>query len=62
MKRKYCAVDIKPAAAGVHYRIGRVLLAEKRTEEAAEEFRQACQIDPDGIYATRSEAALRECR
>jgi tetratricopeptide (TPR) repeat protein len=60
--RKYCAVDIKPGAAGVHYRLGRVLLAEKRTEEAAEEFRQACQMDPSGIYATRSEAALRECR
>ena len=60
--RKYSAVDTKPGAAGVHYRIGRVLLAEKRNQEAAEEFRQARQIDPKGIYATLSEAALRDCR
>jgi tetratricopeptide (TPR) repeat protein len=60
--RKYSAVDIKPGAAGVHYRIGRVLLAEKRNQEAAEEFRQARQIDPKGMYATLSEAASRDCR
>jgi tetratricopeptide (TPR) repeat protein len=59
--RKYSAVDIKPGAAGVHYRIGRVLLAEKRNKEAAEEFRQARQTDPKGVYATLSEAALRDC-
>lgn len=59
--RKYSTVDTKPGAAGVHYRIGRVLLAEKRNPEAAEEFRQARQIDPKGIYARLSEAALREC-
>jgi tetratricopeptide (TPR) repeat protein len=59
--RKYSAVDIKPGAAGVHYRIGRVLLAERRNTEAAEEFRQAREIDPKGICATLSEAALREC-
>jgi tetratricopeptide (TPR) repeat protein len=60
--RKYSAVDIKPGAAGVHYRIGQVLLAEKRNKEAAGEFRQARQIDPKGIYASLSEAALRDCR
>ena len=60
--RKYSAVDMKPGAAGVHYRIGRVLLAEKRNPEAAEEFRQARQIDPKGVYAALSEAALRDCR
>jgi tetratricopeptide (TPR) repeat protein len=59
--RKYSTVDIKPGAAGVHYRIGRVLLAEKRNTEADREFRQARQIDPNGIYATLSEAALRDC-
>jgi tetratricopeptide (TPR) repeat protein len=59
--RRYSAVDIKPGAAGVRYRIGRVLLAEKRNTEAAKEFRQARQIDPKGIYASLSEAALRDC-
>lgn len=59
--RKYSSVDVKPGAAGVHYRIGRVLLAEKRSREAAEEFRQARQIDPNGRYAMLSETALKEC-
>ena len=59
--RKYSAVDIKPGAAGVHYRIGRVLLAGNETSEAAEEFRQARRIDPNGRYAILSDAALKEC-
>lgn len=58
--RKYSNVKVKPGAAGVHYRIGRVLLALKQSAEAAQEFRQTRAIDPHGMYARLAEAALRE--
>jgi tetratricopeptide (TPR) repeat protein len=52
--------EFKPGAAGIHYHIGRALLAGKQVPRAIEHFRQARTLAPEGRYATLSEAALRE--
>jgi len=55
---RYTSVNIKPGAAGVHYHMGRALLAGGFNTEAAEHFGQVRQIDPKGRYVALADAML----
>jgi hypothetical protein len=50
----------RPGVAGLHYRVGRALLAGGRTSAAVEQFHQARATDPGGNYGLLAERALRE--
>jgi tetratricopeptide (TPR) repeat protein len=50
---------IKPGAAGIHYHIGKALLAGGQVPQAMQHFGHASEIDPDGRHAALSEAELR---
>jgi tetratricopeptide (TPR) repeat protein len=50
---------LKPGRAGVHYHIGKALVAGGQVQPAMQHFRQAREIDPDGRYAALSEVELR---
>ena len=56
----FTSVGIKPGAAGVHYHIARALAAGGQSAQAAEQFRQARQADPQGRYAALADAALKD--
>ncbi|MGD0013733.1 MAG: tetratricopeptide repeat protein [Bryobacteraceae bacterium] len=50
----------RPGVAGLHYRMGRALLAGGRTSAAVEQFHQARATDPGGKDGVLAEHALRE--
>ncbi len=57
LQEAMAAERFKPCAAGIRYRKGRALLVAGDATRAQEEFRQSCEIDPDGKYAALSRAA-----
>ncbi len=50
----------KPELAGFHWRAGMAMLAIERPSSAADHFRLASELDPDGYYGGLAKLQLRE--
>jgi tetratricopeptide (TPR) repeat protein len=48
----------KPVLAEFHYHVGRAYSALNRREKSAEHFRQATELDPQGIFGKLARAAI----
>jgi tetratricopeptide (TPR) repeat protein len=54
---KLCGTKTKPILAQIHYQAGKAYEALKMPEKAREHFRQAAEVDPNGIYGRLARAA-----
>jgi tetratricopeptide (TPR) repeat protein len=53
---KLCGTKTKPILAQIHYQAGKAYEALKMPEKAREHFRQAAEVDPNGIYGRLARA------
>ena len=54
---RLCGTKTKPIVAQIHYQAGKAYEALKVPEKAQEHFRQAAEVDPNGIYGRLARVA-----